>query len=104
MLVTAVCIGWVAKGAWAERVAHQQLVLESELKAMLNEANDLKQQLLQLSEFAKVETEARERLGMDYPASAPDKIWTDVPVEQPLLGTMAFFSTIQRDPPSSRRH
>lgn len=104
LLVTTIGIGWVAKGAWAERVAHRQLTLERELKELVIEANNLKQQLLQLSEFARVESEARNKLGMEFPANPPDKIWTETPVEQPLLGTMAFFSTIPREPPSSRRH
>ena len=104
VLVTTVAIVWVAKGAWAERVSHRQLTLERELKELVIEANNIKQQLLQLSEFARVETEARSRLGMEFPANPPDKIWTETPVEQPLLGTMAFFSLIQREAPSFRQH
>ncbi len=102
-LVTTIAIGWVAKGAWAERVSHRQLTLEKQLKELVIEANNLKQQLLQLSEFARVETSARRRLGMEFPESPADKIWTETPVEQPLLGTMAFFSTLKRESPSSRR-
>ena len=103
LLITTIAIGWVAKNAWAERVSHRQLTLEKQLGEMVIEANNLKQQLLQLSEFARVETEARSKLGMGYPASPPDKVWTEVPVEQPLLGTMAFFSLVQRESLSSRR-
>jgi cell division protein FtsL len=102
-VIMVVGIAWVAKGSWADSVAREELRLEKAERELRIETNNLKRQLMQAAEYAKVEEQAREKLGMEFDRFSPDTIWTNVPTEEPLLGTLALFSFEIKEKPSLRR-
>jgi len=82
---------WVWKETWHERVASQVLTLEKERQALTVKASYLRRGLLSSSEYARVESVARDRLGMKMPRSAPDTIWCpDSKAPEIQLGAMAL--------------
>jgi cell division protein FtsL len=107
-LLTAVfltCIGlaWVWRLSWYEQISNQFLALEKQEGELQNESGNLRQQLLQASQYTKVEALARQKLGMIFPNVAPDTVWTEAPTEQPSLGAIAFLAPLSlREKPSSR--
>lgn len=100
LILTVIGLAWVWKGAWFERVSHRQLTLERQEAELRIEANNLKRQILQLSQYARVEKDARDRLGMVFPNTPPDTIWTEAPALASALGTMAFFYAPLPSPPA----
>lgn len=102
VVLTAVGLCWVWKQSWANQVSAQMLALEMQAKDLRNEGGNLRRQLLQLSEYTKVESQAKERLGMIFPTAPPDTIWTEQKVESAGLGSSIFFAAFgPRERPST---
>ena len=94
LLMTGVGLTWVWKGSWFEQVSHQQLALEKQELDLQNEAGNLRRELLQLSQYTRVESVAKEKLGMIFPTTPPDTIWTEGETERASIGSMVFFASL----------
>ena len=99
--LTLVGLAWVWKQSRYEHISNQMLALERQQVELQNEAGNLRQQLLQLSQYTRVEAQARTKLGMTFPSSPPDTIWTEKTMEQASIGSSIFFAALRsRERPS----
>ncbi len=104
LVMTGIGLIWVWKQSWFEQVSHQQLALEKQELELQNEAGNLRRELLELSQYTRVESVARDKLGMIFPSSPPDTIWTEGQIEQASLGSMVFFASLApKEKPSTHR-
>ena len=69
------CIVWLKKEIYHDQLARRVLTLEQKEDSLRNELRILTVEYQQLSEPARIEKAAREKLGMIFPNTACDTVW-----------------------------
>ena len=82
---------WICKESCYERLSGRMLSLEQQERSLIAENAHLRRELLELSEYTRIEEAARRQLGMIAPATTPDTIWCSTPPQQVMMGSMAFY-------------
>ncbi|MBM3329196.1 MAG: hypothetical protein FJY67_06965 [Calditrichaeota bacterium] len=97
-LIMATFLGlvWIWRSGRYEHYSSRYLSLERQHQQLLDEAGQIRRDLLKHSQLARVEALARQRLGMVWPEVPPDTIWTETHHEAPLMGVVGALPSVKR--------
>lgn len=89
---------WVWKANMHSHLSQRLLILEGQQRELSAQGGILRADLSELSQFTRIEDQARRKLGMIPPHVPPDTVWCSQPDTPTVMGAAMFFGFKDRQP------